>query len=126
MTVAKQKTTGKEPVAGYDKLKTREVVASLRGCSQVELTRIDGYEQSHLNRVSVFNKLRWLRGNEPMSGYDALSIEQTVAAIQKADLATLKRVRGYERKFRGSPDVLKAVDALHAERRVPLVSRDRS
>jgi hypothetical protein len=116
--------TVNEPVTGYDGLKTKEVVASLSSRSQVELTAIASYEHTHENRVSVFDKLRWLRQDEPLPGYDALSSEQLLAALEKADLAGLKRVRSYERKFRARREVLEEVDRLHRERRVPLVSRD--
>jgi hypothetical protein len=117
-------STVNEPVPGYDSLKTKEVVASLSSHSQVELTAIESYEHTHENRVSVFDKLRWLRQDEPLPGYDALSSEELPAALEEADLAGLKRVRSYERKFRARREVLDEVDRLHRERRVPLVSRD--
>jgi hypothetical protein len=113
-----------EPVSGYDGLKTKELVASLSSHSQVELAEIEDYERAHENRRIVFDKLRWLRQDEPLPGYDALSAEQVVAALEKADLATIKRVRGYERKFAARRVVLDEVARLHGERRVPLVSRD--
>ena len=91
--------TVNEPVPGYDGLKTKELIASLSSRSQIELAEIELYEHSHQNRVSVFDKLRWLRQDEPLPGYDALSSGEVLAALDKADLAALKRVRGYERKF---------------------------
>jgi hypothetical protein len=116
--------TVNEPVSGYDSLKTKELVASLSGHSQVELAKIERYEHTHQNRGSVFDKLRWLRQDEPLPGYDALSSDEVLAALDEADLAALKRVRGYERKFRARREILDEVDRLHRERRVPLVSRD--
>ena len=116
--------TANEPVFGYDKLKTKEVIASLSSRSQVELAEIETYEHTHENRVSVFDKLRWLRQDEPLPGYDAFSSDELVAALDKADIAAIKRVRGYERKFRARREVLEEVDRLHRERRAPLASRD--
>jgi hypothetical protein len=116
--------TGSEPVPGYDGLKTKELVASLSSRTQVELAEIESYERAHENRRVVFDKLRWLRQDEPLPGYDALSSEEVVAALEKADLATIKRVRGYERKFAARRVVLDEVARLHGERRLPLVSRD--
>ena len=113
-----------EPVAGYDSLKTKDLIASLSSHSQVELAEIEGYERSHQNREEIFSKLRWLRQDEPLPGYDALSTEGVVAALDGADLSAIKRVRGYERKFGARRDVLDEVTRLHRERRVPLVSRD--
>jgi hypothetical protein len=117
-------TTANEPVSGYDSLKTKEVIASLSSRSQVELAEIERYEHTHQNRVGVFDKLRWLRQDEPLPGYDAFRSNELLAALDKADLAALKRVRGYERKFRARREVLDEVDRLHRERRLPLVSRD--
>jgi hypothetical protein len=117
-------TTVKEPVAGYDGLNVKEAVASLSSHSQVELAEIESHERAHESRDVVFDKLRWLRQDEPLPGYDALSVEEAIAALDKADLAALKRVRGYERKFGARRDVLDEVDRLHQERRIPLVSRD--
>jgi hypothetical protein len=116
--------TASEPIAGYDSLKTKEVVASLSNRSQVELGEIETYEHTHQNRLSVFDKLRWLRQDEPLPGYDALSSDELITALQEADLAAIKRVRGYERKFRARREILDEVDRLHRELRVPLVSRD--
>ena len=116
--------TANEPVSGYDKLKTKEVIASLSGRSQVELAEIESYEHAHQDRVSVFDKLRWLRQDEPLPGYDAFSSDELLAALDKADIAAIKRVRGYERKFRARREVLEEVDRLHRERRAPLASRD--
>jgi hypothetical protein len=116
--------TATEPVSGYDKLKDKEVIASLSKRSQVELAEIESYERAHEDRSSVFDKLRWLRQDEPLPGYDALSSDEAVAALEQADLEAIKRVRGYERKFRARREVLDEVDRLHRERRVPLVSRD--
>lgn len=113
-----------EPVPGYESLKTKGVIASLSSCSQVELAEIERYEHTHENRVSVFDKLRWLRQDEPLPGYDALSSGEVLAALDKADLAALKRVRGYERKFGARREILDEVDRLHSERRLPLASRD--
>jgi Asp-tRNA(Asn)/Glu-tRNA(Gln) amidotransferase C subunit len=116
--------TANEPVSGYDKLKTKEVIASLSNRSQVELAEIESYEHTHQDRVSVFDKLRWLRQDEPLPGYDAFSSDELLAALDKADIAAIKRVRGYERKFRARREVLEEVDRLHRERRAPLASRD--
>jgi Asp-tRNA(Asn)/Glu-tRNA(Gln) amidotransferase C subunit len=113
-----------EPVPGYDGLKTKELIASLSRRSQVELAEIERYEHTHENRVSVFDKLRWLRQDEPLPGYDALSSDEVLASLAEADVAVIKRVRGYERKFRARREILDEVDRLHRERRVPLVSRD--
>ncbi len=106
-----------QPVAGYDRLDARQLVASLSDRSQVELAEIDGYERSHQGRDVVLDKLRWLRGKEPLSGYDALGVDEILTTLQKADLKTIKRVRGYERKFGARREVLDEVVRLNHKRR---------
>ena len=102
------------PFAGYDALNDREVMGNLSKHSQTDLTDIEDYERAHKKRQSVLDKLRFMRGREPLPGYDALSADEVIAAVASADRAAIKRVRAYERKFANRPDVMKAVGhAIH-------------
>jgi hypothetical protein len=104
------------PFAGYDRLNHREVVKGLSDHSQIELEAVESYERSHKDREPVLDKLRYLRGSEPLPGYDALSVTEVVTALEDADVATIKRVRGYERKFANRRDVLEEVARVHHAR----------
>jgi hypothetical protein len=53
----------------------------------------------------VLNRLRWLRGNEPLPGYDALDSDEIVRALAGADAATVRAVRSYERRHRDRREV---------------------
>jgi hypothetical protein len=97
------------PFAGYDGLDQREVRDRLSDQSQIELEAVESYERGHKDRAPVLDRLRYMRGREPLPGYDALSLEEIVAALKEADLATIKKVRAYERKFARRPDVLEEV-----------------
>jgi hypothetical protein len=105
------------PFAGYDRLDASKVVVGLSDHSQIELEAVESYERSHNDREAVLNKLRYLRGSEPFPGYDAMSVEEILAALEEADLATIKRVRGYERKFGNRARVLDEVVRVHRARR---------
>jgi hypothetical protein len=94
------------PIPGYDQLGDKQVAARLRQFSQVELAAIETYERSHRNRAEVLDKLRYMRGSEPLPGYDALSPEQITTSLAGADTRTVRAVRDYERKFRHRPEVL--------------------
>jgi hypothetical protein len=61
----------------------------------------------------VLDKLSYMRGREPLPGYDALGVEEILVELEEADVATIKKVRGYERKFANRPDVLEAVGRTH-------------
>jgi predicted ester cyclase len=100
-----------EPFSGYDRADEMELVRELHLHSQAELERIEAYERSHKSRTRVLNKLHYLRQSEPIPGYDDLSVEEIAAAVEDADLATIKNVRAYERKFHNRPIVQEAVEA---------------
>jgi len=104
------------PFAGYDRLDRREVLDNLHSHSQVELEAVESYERSHQQREPVLDKLRFMRQSEPLAGYDALSVDDIVAAIEDADLPKIKKVRGYERKFANRPGLLDEVDRVRRRR----------
>ena len=54
----------------------------------------------------MLDRLRWLRGNEPLPGYDALDSDEIVRALAVADAATVQAVRSYERHHRNRREVL--------------------
>jgi hypothetical protein len=108
---------GQLPFAGYDRLSIRQLQDGLSTHSQVELEAAESYERSHKHREAVLNKLHYLRGSEPLPGYDALDVEEILAALGGADPQTIKKVRSYERKFAKRPRVLdEAVRIQHAHR----------
>jgi hypothetical protein len=111
------------PSAGYDRLDEKQLKQGLRGHSQIELEAVDNYERTHKQREAVLSKLRYPRGREPLPGYDALGAEEILAALEDADLQTIKKVRGYERKFRGHSRVLDEVVRIQRARRAAEPSR---
>jgi hypothetical protein len=93
------------PVPDYDKLDAKQLRAQLSPLSQVELAAIDSYELSHQARPVVLNRLHWLRGSEPVPGYDSLTTEEVVQGLNEADRETVKAVREYERRHRDRGEV---------------------
>ncbi len=104
------------PIKGYDKLDSKQLMPRLHGCTQDELAAIEEYERAHLNRVEVLNKLRYMRGAQPLENYDELTPEEIAAELESADVRTIKAVRDYERKFANRPEVVEFVAGLHRER----------
>lgn len=107
---------GALPFAGYDRLDGTQIAKVLSDHSQIELEAVEAYERSHEGREAVLNKLRYMRGSEPFPAYDALTVEEILAALEEADLETIDRVRGYERKFANRPRVLETVARVHRSR----------
>ena len=54
----------------------------------------------------MLEKLRYMRGSEPLPGYDTLTPEQIAEALAGADAETVRAVRDYERKFQHRQSVL--------------------
>ena len=90
---------GHVPLPGYDQLDPRSICERLHWLSQIDLAAVETYERSRANRREVLDKLRYLRGSEPLPGYDALSVEQITRALAEADGRTVRAVRDYERRF---------------------------
>jgi hypothetical protein len=104
------------PIAGYDRLSASRLTTELSRRSQAELTEIEAFERAHDARPEVLNKLRYLRGSEPISGYDGLTPEEISAALQDADLDTITDAREYERKFHRRQPVLDDLTRLRRQR----------
>ena len=94
------------PIAGYDQLGEKQVSEQLAQLSQVELAAVETYERAHGSRPVVLDKLRYMRGSEPLPGYDTLTTEQIAEALAGADAETVRAVRDYERKFAHRQSVL--------------------
>lgn len=109
-------TDGHPSIAGYDRLDLSGLVAAFRQSSQAELMSIESYERRHKARPTVLEKLRYLRGPEPLEGYDGLNVSEVLAAVDGADLRTLSRVRTYEGKMRAREEVLGPVESLRHRR----------
>ena len=67
----------------------------------------------------MLQKLNYLRGDEPLVGYDALSPDEISVALGDADLASIERVRTYERRLRNRDSVLVDIERLRASRPRP-------
>jgi hypothetical protein len=93
------------PIARFDQLDGKQVFPQLSQLSQVELAAVQAHERSHRKRPVVLDRLRWLRGSEPLPGYDALDSDTIVRALADADAATIKAVRSYERHHRDRREV---------------------
>jgi hypothetical protein len=87
------------PIPGYDQLKDKQIAGRLSQLSQVELATVETYERAHAARPVVLDKLRYMRGGEPLPGYDALTAEEIAKSLAGAEAETVKAVRDYEHKF---------------------------
>jgi hypothetical protein len=94
------------PIARYDQLNRKQLIAQLSHLSQLELAAVEAHERSHQGRPVVLNRLRWLRGSEPLPDYDVLDSDEIIRALAASDATTVKAVRSYERRHRNRREVL--------------------
>jgi hypothetical protein len=105
------------PIPGYGQLKDKEIRDQLSQLSQVELATVETYERAHASRPAVLEKLRYMRGSEPLPGYDDFTTDEIAAALAGANAKTVRAVRDYERKFQRRRSVLdEAARVLPASR----------
>jgi ferritin-like metal-binding protein YciE len=98
------------PIPGFDSLSANEVQDKLSELSQIDLAKVDSYERKHENRTTVLERVTSLRGDEPWSGYDELTVSELETALGKADDDRVKTVRAYERAHKARAGVLKATE----------------
>ena len=86
------------PISNYERLDPKQLRTQLSALSQVDLAAIERHELAHQARPVVLNRLHWLKGSEPVPGYDALTTEEILRVLTDADTGTVKAVREYERR----------------------------
>jgi ferritin-like metal-binding protein YciE len=96
------------PIARYGKLAADEIVPRLPELSQVELVQVETYERRTDNRTTILTRIETLRAPEPWNGYDQQTVEQIRTALGKADDATTRSARDYERAHKNRTGVLEA------------------
>jgi ferritin-like metal-binding protein YciE len=97
-------------IASYDSLTADEITSRLPELSQIDLAKIDSYERRNQNRSTVLNRIGTLRGNEPWTGYDELTVGEIQSALSDSDEERTKQVRSYERDHKNRAGVLQAAE----------------
>ena len=98
----------------YDSLTAEEIVAKLPELSQVEIGKVDVYERRHDNRVTVLNRIRALRREEPWPGYDELTVGEIEAVLAERDDRAAEEVASYERAHKNRAGVLAIAERVRA------------
>ena len=115
------------PIPGYDQLEAKQISDQLaRSARRSSWPRSRPMSARTRTGPGVLDKLRYMRGSEPLPGYDALTTEQIATELAGADARTVRAVRDYERKFQHRRSVLdEAVRVLPNSRANPDEERAR-
>jgi ferritin-like metal-binding protein YciE len=103
------------PINGYGDLTAEEIGGKLRELSQTDLAKVDAYERSHDNRSTVLTRIDALKGDEPWSGYDRLTVEEIGGKLAELSQTELAEADAYERKHDNRSTVLTRISALRGD-----------
>jgi hypothetical protein len=101
---------GDLPIARYDALNADEVTARLPELTQVELATVEAYERKGQDRTTILNRIGTLRGDEPWTGYDELTVDEIRSALSGADDRRVQATRTYERAHKNRAGVLELAE----------------
>jgi ferritin-like metal-binding protein YciE len=97
-------------IPNYDSLSADDVQGKLSELSQADLAKVNAYERKNQNRSTITSRIDSLRGDEPWTGYDELSVEEVRAVLVDADEQRTKEVRVYEAKHKARAGVIGAAE----------------
>jgi hypothetical protein len=106
-----QPEPGRWTQEAYEALTAVEINEKLPQFSQRELREVKIYEQAHQSRQTVLDKIGSLEGQEPVLGYDELTVPEVQKQLTDGDEKLAAKVRDYERPHKNREGVLHAVDA---------------
>jgi hypothetical protein len=95
----------------YESLTAAEIVEKLPQLSQHELAEVETYEKAHQSRLTVLQRIGSLHGQQPVTGYDELNVQEIQKLLAEGDDKLSARVRVYERPRKSRDGVLHAADA---------------
>jgi hypothetical protein len=95
----------------YESWTAAEIVEKLPHLSQRELAEVETYEKAHQSRLTVLQRIGSLHGQQPVTGYDELNVQEIQKLLAEGDDKLFARVRDYERPRKRRDGVLHAADA---------------
>ena len=107
----------------YERLAVWKLLRRLPELSQTEMAAVESSERANGQREVVLQKLNYLRGDEPLVGYDALSPDEIATALHDADRSSIDRVRFYERRLRNRVGVLADIERVRVPFRRPATAQ---
>jgi poly(hydroxyalkanoate) granule-associated protein len=115
--LAAQQQTVAPPVAGYEKLTAREIVALLDTMTVNEWISIKHYEEAHENRVTVVREVNRRLQAMPILGYDELTVEEVQAQLPNLTIEQLEFLAQYEATRQNRVTLRQAIKQEHEARR---------
>ena len=110
--VAAPKSASDLPISGYNSLTAADIVSRLQGLTQTDLARVYKYEQANENRSTILEAIDSKLIDLPIPTYDALTVDEILARLDKLSQKELKVIRRYEQDTKGRTTILDKLDSL--------------
>jgi hypothetical protein len=110
--VAAPKKASELPIKGYAGLTANEIVSQLKGLTQTELAKVYKYEKAHANRQTILDAIESKFIDLPIPTYDALTVDEIVSRLDKANEDELKLIRRYEAETKDRTTIIERIDSL--------------
>lgn len=112
--VAAPKSASGLPISGYNSLTASDIVSRLQGLTQTDLARVYKYEQANEDRSTILEAIDSKLIDLPIPTYDALTVDEIIARLDKLSQKELKVIRRYEKDTKGRSMILDKLDSLVA------------
>lgn len=96
------------PIADYDSHTAAEIVLKLPGLSQRELHQVEAYEIRHRGRATILSRIDELRGEEPWSGYDEMTVDEILPRMRSLPPDEQINLATYERRHKQRRTVIES------------------
>jgi hypothetical protein len=96
------------PIADYDSHTAADIVLKLPGLSQRQLHQIEGYEMRNRGRATILSRIDELRGEEPWSGYDEMTVDEILPRMRSLPPDEQVNLATYERRHKQRRTVIES------------------
>jgi poly(hydroxyalkanoate) granule-associated protein len=105
------------PVAGYDTMTAKEIIAILDRLTINEWIEIKHYEETRENRVTVLREVNRRIEAMPILGYDELTVDEIQEQLSGLTIEQLEFLAQYEAAHQNRVTLLQAIKCEHEARR---------
>lgn len=98
------------PIANYDSMTAKEVIAQLDGMTNAQLREVKVYEVANQNRVTVVREVNAKMVELPIANYDELTVAEVEPMLATLSAEELETVKAYETNHENRVTLLREID----------------
>jgi hypothetical protein len=112
--VATPKRASDLPIESYNSLTASEIVTRLQGLTQTDLAVVYKFERANEARSTILEAIEGKIVALPITGYDALTVDELNTRLERLSKDDLKKIRRYEEDTKMRSTVIEKIDTLLA------------